>query len=69
MTDDDISSLVKMQLDDMTGWEIETCAITEQEPWRPLHSGGSQNLSVIIPSDTSVSYAAGKIRDMMNRSE
>ena len=69
MTDDDISSLVKMQLDDMTGWEIETCAITGTGTMAATYSGGSQNLSVIIPSDTSVSYAAGKIRDMMNRSE
>ena len=68
MTDDDIASLVKMQLNDMTGWEIETCAITGTGTMAVTYSGGSRNLYVMLPSETSVSYAVNKINEMMNTS-
>lgn len=68
MTDDDIASLVKMQLNDMTGWEIETCAITGTGTMAATYSGGARNLYVMLPSETSVSYAVNKINEMMNTS-
>lgn len=69
MTDDDISSLVKMQLDDMTGWEIETCAITgtgtmaghlQRRLSEPFRHNPQRYVGLLC---------SRKVRDMMNRSE
>lgn len=64
MQDNDISSLVKMQLNDMTGWDIQMQSITGTGDMRVTYSGGSGRLSVIIPDENSVSSAAAAIRQM-----
>ncbi len=64
MSDKEISALVKMQLDDMSGWDIQMQSITGTGAMRVTYSGGSGNLSVIIPDDSSVSSAVTKIKQM-----
>jgi len=66
MTSNDISRLVKMQLGDMRGWNIESISVTGQGASEPTYSMGSVNLYVMIPDEASVSDARAKIGEVMS---
>lgn len=62
---DEISSLVKGQLSDMSSWSIKTNALTGTGKNNPTYSMGSQLLYTMIPDSTSVTEAKEKINDVM----
>lgn len=65
LANDDISALVKMQLADLGGWNIENNAVEGQGASKPTYSMGSVNLSVIIPDPESVAKAQKQINEVM----
>ena len=65
MSEKDISSLVKMQINDMGKWTINTISITGTDAYAPTYSMGSQELAVVIPDETSVEAAKQAIHDTM----
>lgn len=64
MTDDEISSLIKMQLGDMASWEIESVSVTGSGTMSTTYSMGNQLVYVMIPGESSVEYAKQAIREM-----
>lgn len=67
MTDKDISSLVKMQLEDIGGWKIESISIEGKGTYSSTYSMGSRQLYVAIPDDTSVEKAKEAINGLLNK--
>lgn len=65
----DIGKLVKMQLNDMRKWDIETVNITGATGGAPCFSMGGQNLSCVFPSEESVNEAKEAIHDTMYPAE
>lgn len=64
---DEISSLVKGQLNDMSSWSIKTNALTGTGKNNPTYSMGSQLLYTMIPDSTSITEAKQKINDIMGK--
>ena len=62
---EEISSLVKGQLNDMSSWTIKNNSLTGTGATSTTYSMGSQKLYVMIPSSTSVQEAKEKIADVM----
>lgn len=69
LSDDDISAFVKMQLNDLGGWEITTNSIKGKGTSATTYSMGSQKLSVQIPVEESVAEAQQKISKIMYSQE
>ena len=65
LTSDDITSLVKMQLDDMRGWHIETKNVDGSGNTLPTYSYPSQNLYVMEPKMETVTEAIAKLNEVL----
>lgn len=66
MTEKDISSLVKMQLADLGGWNIQMISITGEGTNAATYSMGSRQLYVVIPDEDSVKAAQDAIGEMID---
>lgn len=62
---DDISKLVKDQLNNMSSWKIKTNSLTGTGANSSTYSMGSQKLYVMVPNSTSVTEAKEKIEDVL----
>ena len=62
---DDISKLVKDQINSMSSWTIKTNSLTGTGASNPTYSMGSQLLYTMIPSSTSVNAAKEKINEIL----
>lgn len=66
MSNKDITSLVKMQLKDMSGWTIKTTSVDGDGASKGTYSmGPNRPLFVSIPKEESVENAKSKIRGVM----
>ncbi len=65
ISQDDISVLVKKQLQDMPSWKISTNSLTGSGASKSTYSAGSQALYVMIPNESSVSEAKTKINNVL----
>ncbi len=63
---EDISKLVKMQLTDMTSWNIQSFAVTGNNGSAATYSAPGQKLSVMYVNDTLVECASELIRKVYN---
>lgn len=61
----EISSIVKEQLNSMSGWDIQMNSLTGVSTMASTYSAGSQLLSVMIPNDSSVEDAKVKIDSVL----
>ena len=61
MSEDDISAIVKMQLKDMSGWNIESNSIKGKGAMMETYSMPGRKLSSVIPDEESVVEAQKKI--------
>lgn len=61
----EISNLVKEQLNNMSSWDIETNALTGTGSYGPTYSIGSAKSYIMLPNDTSVANAKEKIDKVM----
>lgn len=64
---DEISQLVKGQLNDMSSWTIKTNSLVGTGVNNPTYSMGSQLLYTMVPNATSVAEAKQKIKDIMEK--
>lgn len=62
---DEISSLVREQLNNMSSWKITTNSLTGTGANSPTYSMGSQLLYVMVPNSSSVTSATQKIKAVM----
>ena len=65
LSDRDISSLVKMQLNDLGKWKIRTVSVTGEGAYEYTYSMGQRELFVSIPDENSVKKAKEKINEVM----
>lgn len=65
MKQDEISSLVKGQLNNMSPWKIKNNSLTGTGKNNPTYSMGSQLLYTMVPDSKSISSAKEKITDIM----
>lgn len=65
LRDKDISSLVKMQLDDLGKWTIKTVSVTGDGAYEYTYSMGRRELFVSIPDDKSVEKVKNEINKVM----
>lgn len=66
---EEISSLVKGQLNDMTSWSIKNNSLTGTGMNNPTYSMGNQLLYTMVPDTTSVKEAKQKIQEVMKNKE
>lgn len=62
---EDISRIVKDQLDTMSSWKIESYALVGSGSYGPTYSMGSQELYIMIPDSSSVKQATQKINEVL----
>lgn len=63
---EDISALVKMQLNDMATWNITSYSVTGYGDTLPCPTAGGQALSVLVPSEEEEAIAKTLIDQLMN---
>ncbi len=63
---DDITSLIKMQLNDMSKWETETCNLTGEGKMTVTYSYPKRNLWVMIPNEKSIVTAKEKLKEFIS---
>lgn len=64
MSYDDISELVKFQLEDMKAWDIQTFSVNGYDSMATTYSGGSQELYVMVPDESTIDKAREYLADM-----
>lgn len=64
---DEISTLVKGQLNNMSSWTIKNNSLTGTGANNPTYSMGSQLLYTMVPNTASVTEAKQKIKDIMEK--
>lgn len=64
MTYDEISELVKFQLSDMKGWDIQSYSVNGTDGMAETYSAGSEELYVMIPDEATVEQAKQYLADM-----
>lgn len=65
MTQEEISDVVKEQLDSMASWTIKSNSLTGSDAYNSTYSMGSQELYVMIPDTDSVEQATKKINELL----
>ena len=65
MTYDEITSLIKEELDSLAKWDIETYNLNGSGAMLPTYSMGSQNLYVMIPDENTITTAKQKINEYL----
>ncbi len=66
MPSNDITSLIQMQLSDMSGWTIESISVDGTGEYGPTYSYGEQPLYIMIPDMATVDNAIASIEAVMN---
>lgn len=66
MTGDEISSLVKMQLNDMASWDVQSFAVTGLSDYQETYSVPGLKLFVYWPKEDSIAHANKLIQRMLN---
>lgn len=62
---EEISHIIKGQLNNMTGWSIQMVSLDGTGAYMPTYSYGSEKLYVMIPDEESVSEAIEKINNVL----
>lgn len=65
ISSNEISKLIRMQLNDMPSWDIQTISVDGTGAARPTYSAGSQKLSVMIPNQETVDAAKLQIKAVL----
>ena len=64
MTYDEISELVKFQLNDMQGWDIVSYSVNGYDSSNTTYSTGNQMLYVMVPNEETVNQAKEYLAQM-----
>lgn len=65
MTSDDMTTLIRNQLDSMAKWNISSISVDGNGASQPTYSMGAQNLYVMIPDEASLTSAKNKINSVL----
>ena len=65
LTMDDITSLIKYQLDKMPSWNVESISVDGKGTMKETHSYPTRPLSVMIPDEETIKTAKQKITEVM----
>lgn len=65
ITTEEIASLVKLQLEDMPRWTINTYNVTGSDSYEVSYSYPGQELYVMVPDETTVQEAKNKIKEAL----
>lgn len=65
LSTDDVTALVKMQIDDMPSWTMETANLDGKGGMSVTHSYPNQKLSVMYPDEKSIEAAKAKIKAVL----
>lgn len=65
LTMEEITSLVKMQINDMSGWKMESVNVDGTGAYKPTHSYPNQNLYVMDPKMETVEKAINKLNEVL----
>ncbi len=65
MKQEDISDIVKQQLNSMASWTVKSNSLTGSDAYSSTYSMGSQELYVMIPDTDSVEQATEKINEVL----
>ncbi len=65
MTSDDMTTLIRNQLDSMAKWNISSISVDGNGASLPTYSMGAQNLYVMIPDEASLTSAKNKINSVL----
>ncbi len=68
-TMDDITSLIKMQINDLATWTIETYNLDGTGAYLPTYSYPSRNLYVVEPDMETVAEAVNRINEVLNSTQ
>ena len=63
---DNVKDLVRHQLDKMPHWEVVTSNLDGSSAMKPTYSYPNQDLSVMIPDQTTIDAANAKIEEILN---
>ena len=63
---DNVKALVRHQVDKMPHWEVITSNLDGVSAMKPTYSYPNQDLSVMIPDETTIEAAKAKIAEVMN---
>ena len=63
---DEITSLVKMQIDDMASWNISSYNVDGTGAYLPTYSYPNQNLYVMQPKLETVTEAVNKLNEVLD---
>ena len=63
---DEITSLIKMQINDMAKWKTTTCNLTGEGKMTVTYSYPNRNLWVMIPNESSIDTAKKKLKEFMS---
>ena len=66
MSKEKIASLVRMQLNDMAGWDIQSISVDGSGAHKTTYSVSGKSLYVMIPNDASVQNAKDRISAVLN---
>ena len=64
---DEITSLIKMQINDMAKWKTTTCNLTGEGKMTVTYSYPNRNLWVMIPNENSIITAKNELKEFMKR--
>ena len=64
---DEITSLIKMQINDMAKWKTTTCNLTGEGKMTVTYSYPNRNLWVMIPNENSITTAKNELKEFMNK--
>lgn len=65
MSEKEIQSIVKMQLDEMPSWYVEKYDVTGHDSYKTTYSGGAQELYVMEHDEDSLATARANIKTVM----
>lgn len=66
VSQNELSSLVKMQINDMASWEVYSYAVSGKGKWASTASMPGVNLSVVIPNEDTIAHASDLIDKVMS---
>ena len=67
LTQGEITSLVRMQLDDVSGWTIERCSLGGSGMMTPVYSIPNYNVYVMVPDQSTIDAAKAQIAAVMGK--
>ena len=67
ITEEEISALSKMQIDEMAQWSVSVYNVTGKESYEYTYSYPTRKLRVIIPEEKTIEMAKSKLKEVLKK--